>query len=181
MNAARSITIAAEIEKLQASTSTAWTQVMLRTLRGQVDGIEPHRRLYHRDGTLYMERWHLEKTAAGGVYLHHFVASDDETPHDHPWRSTSLILAGGYTELIRSSDGTMRSERHTAGEALCRKASTVHRIELADGQDAWSLFMVGPHIREWGFVCPGGRWVHWKEYTRFDQTGDSSVAGRGCE
>jgi hypothetical protein len=90
------------------------------------DGVEP-RKLCRRDGAVYMERWFLDKSVERGVYLHHFVASDDETPHDHPRRSTSLILAGGYIEHIRCSDGTMRREVRKAGDILfnawCRRSN----------------------------------------------------------
>jgi hypothetical protein len=157
-----------------------WTQLLLNTLRAMIGDAKPYR-LYRRDGALYLERWKLEKNDRGGIYLHHFVASDDVIPHDHPRRSTSLILAGSYIELIRGSDGCMHPEVRTPGDVVFRRASHTHRIELADGQDAWSLFMFGPHVRQWGFVCPTGRWMHWKEFTGFDQTGDSSVAGKGCD
>ena len=159
-----------------------WTEPLLVTLKATIRQTEPQR-LYRRDGSTYLERWYLHKNPSGGVYLHHFIRSDDDTPHDHPRRSVSLMLAGRYIEWIRNSDGTMRLERHAAGDVIFRRATTVHRIELPDGEDAWTLFIVGPRVRDWGFVCGGGagRWVPWREFTGFAETGDSSTHGKGCE
>jgi hypothetical protein len=51
------------------------------------------------------------------------------------------------------------------GAIVRRRATSLHRLVLPAGREAWSLFMMGPKIREWGFQTPGG-WVHNVEYTR---------------
>jgi hypothetical protein len=41
---------------------------------------------------------------------------------------------------------------------------------------AWTLFITGRRVRDWGFHCPKG-WVPWQEFT--DPT-DSGRVGKGC-
>jgi hypothetical protein len=56
---------------------------------------------FHLDG--YMERYWLApfKENGGNVRIHHILSSDaDRHLHDHPWASTSVILDGGYWEVM---------------------------------------------------------------------------------
>lgn len=45
------------------------------------------------------------------------------------------------------------------GALVFRKPTTLHRLVLPEGKDAWSLFIMGPKKRDWGFQTPEG-WVH---------------------
>lgn len=51
------------------------------------------------------------------------------------------------------------------GAIVRRQATTLHRLVLPAGSDAWSLFFMGPKIRDWGFQTTTG-WVHNDAYTR---------------
>ena len=51
------------------------------------------------------------------------------------------------------------------GAIVRRPATMLHRLVLPAGRDAWSLFIMGPKTREWGFQTPDG-WVHNVDYTR---------------
>lgn len=143
-------------------------------------------------GTNYMSRWflvkdHTKETSApvpenvkrsrlGNIYLHKVTGSDDDRAlHDHPWFNISIILAGSYNEVLK--DRTIKRAR---GDVVFRSAKTPHRLEVVGSSPVWSIFITGPKIREWGFHCPKG-WVHWKKFTSFNETGDSSNIGRGCE
>lgn len=63
-----------------------------------------HQDIARDNGDLYLRRFFLTRKVEGEVrswnlYLHKFFLSDlDLHLHDHPWRFTSLILAGGYWE-----------------------------------------------------------------------------------
>ena len=48
----------------------------------------------------YLTRWHMiPRNPWFNIYLHFFVHGDDDRAlHDHPWRSWSLLLDGGYRE-----------------------------------------------------------------------------------
>ena len=103
-------------------------------------------------GSPYMFRWHLlPRDKQFNVYLHKIVGNDDDRAlHDHPWDSFSLMLAGELLEY--TPDGSRFLQR---GDVLERAAGDAHRLELVEGP-AWTLFVTGPRIREWGFHCPKG-------------------------
>jgi len=63
-----------------------------------------------------------------------------------------------------------------AGNIVVRSHEYKHRMVV--DEPCWTLFITGPSIREWGFWCPGGRFVPWQEFTE-ESEGVSSV-GRGC-
>lgn len=126
-------------------------------------------------GYLYM--WHLiPRNRFFNIYLHKFGKSDDDRAlHDHPWWSVSILLRGGYIEHFKDCYKARR-----VFSIFGRKATTAHRIELIGSSPVWTLFITGPVVREWGFHCPKG-WRHWKDFTSFYETGDSSEVGPGCD
>jgi hypothetical protein len=44
-------------------------------------------------------------------------------------------------------------------------SNSYHRIELRPGVTAWTLFMPGPHKREWGFLV-NNKWVQHEQYLK---------------
>jgi hypothetical protein len=127
----------------------------------------------------YLRRWYLtEYGDAAGVYLHQFLRSDDDRAlHDHPYESTSIILAGGYLEHL--GDGTRILRR--AGDVVTRDAASPHRVQLLLGPDgaelpAVTLFIHGPRVRDWGFHCPQG----WRPWQEFVSARDKGAVGVGC-
>lgn len=94
------------------------------------------------------------------VYLHKTTGSDtDRALHDHPWINCSVVLRGGYIEVLE----TRRVWRRT-GSIVFRRSVTPHRIVLPRGQiETWSLFVTGPAIREWGYRLPNG-WCQWQSF-----------------
>jgi len=134
----------------------------------------------------YMNRWYLFGGSSSTnqripgdhaltVMLHQILHNDDDRAlHDHPWNNLTIVLAGqirdhnasGFTDL-------------TAGDKLYREAAWPHRLEVecfAGQTEAWTLFIAGPVIREWGFHCPAG-WKHWSEFVNKD---DRGAIGAGC-
>lgn len=140
----------------------------------------------------YCNRWWIiPRNRWFNIYLHQFVRDDDDRAlHDHPWLNCSILLRGRYAEnvfLRRPAAG--RYLPVTIGLArrpwrpVFRRPSTAHRVILPRDENhrpvpCWSLFLTGPVIRSWGFWCPKGRWVHWREFTAGDR---GEVVGRGCE
>lgn len=131
----------------------------------------------------YLLRWWLiPRNRFFNVYLHKFVAHDgDRVLHCHAWLSLSFLLRGGYYEITPGPDGTLQRTWCRAGSVLFRRAVHRHRIELAiEGEGlrpAWTLFITGPRVREWGFWCPQG-FVHWRRFVARD---DEGAVGRGCD
>jgi len=126
------------------------------------------------DGKPYLYRWHItdheEKSAK--VFLHIQVSDDPERPlHDHPWDNVTVMLAGGYHEIMSMSDGepqpgTTTTFIRSAGDVIYRKARWAHRLILPNGwKYAMTLFTVGPKVRNWGFWYPDG-WVSYDDVTR---------------
>lgn len=131
----------------------------------------------------YMHRWWLSRpvqhggATEHGARVHQILRSDTGRHlHDHPFDSTSIILRGCYyeeTPVDQSQPCSLDSVQkvtkcHSAGDVVHRRAEDRHRLILPPGKDCWSLFLVGPKRREWGFHVPQapGEWVHWKEYER---------------
>lgn len=140
-----------------------------------------------RDGLIYLHRWWLiPRNPLLNLYLHHFVHSDDDRAlHDHPWPSLSRTLRHEYREILPSSqaqsgardyerNGTYCRRRTVRDGWLYRPARLRHRIEVS-GRGAWTLFITGPVLREWGFWCRQG-WLPWTEFLAEKGTGTA-----GCE
>lgn len=145
---------------------------------------------YERDEA---KRSWLDKLKASlpHVYLHHIHRSDDDRAlHDHPWKNVSIVLKGGYFEhrpmfpTFYARDlklnGTAETESlwRGPGSIVFRAATALHRLEIPKGSPdgAWTLFITGPRVREWGFQCPQG----WRIWSVFSDPLDSGRVGRGC-
>ncbi len=120
-------------------------------------------------GENYLTRWHiLPRTRFGNIYLHHFVGSDDDRGfHDHPSWSFSIRLKGRMVEQFPLVIGGRYTQIHSARMAprFCwRAANFAHRLELKPGESCWTLFIMGPVIRDWGFIV-NGEWFHWTRMT----------------
>ncbi len=123
----------------------------------------------------YLLRWHLiPRNRWFNIYLHNIRHSDDDRAlHDHPWWNMSIILKGSYHE-VRPSTGIFKEKAayYTRGSVIFRKATQAHRLIINPiAGSAWTLFITGPKVREWGFHCPKG-WVHWKKFVNMDNTGE---------
>jgi len=134
----------------------------------------------------YLERYYLflkeRDKFPFNIFLHKFLKGDPDDVHDHPWPYATLILKGGYLEWIPKINtlgqkwGEYRVWRGPGHFRTCSPTS-YHRIELEPGVTAWTLFMPGPHKREWGFLVGGPqnqKWVHNEKYleARREQAGN---------
>lgn len=144
----------------------------------------------------YLHRWWvIPRNALFNVYLHHFLHSDDDRAlHDHPYANLSILLSGSYLEHMPGGVVKLRKAWRpwAPWRLVFRRPTAAHRIELrryygvmglggtlgSREAPVWTLFITGPRVREWGFLCPSG-WRHWKDFTNADDGG--STIGRGCE
>jgi len=114
------------------------------------------------------------------IFLHKFHKGDPGDVHDHPWPYATLILKGGYYEYTPNfEDGKMVGEtKHWRGPGHFRicTSNSYHRIELVFGITAWTLFMPGPHTREWGFLV-NNKWIQNNQYLkeRYEQAHNQST------
>ncbi|WP_430436821.1 hypothetical protein [Oceanibaculum nanhaiense] len=162
-----------------------------RLLLRRIAGRKPDQIIGGEDNP-YLIRWCLiRKNRWFNIYLHHTIRSDDDRAlHDHPWHNVSLLLDGGYIEIMPAYPDTwphsadLRHVSREVGALVLRRAVAAHRLALwCDDEGielpSWSLFITGPHLRRWGFWCFNGtspRWVYWRNFT--DDTGLG--VGKGC-
>jgi len=141
----------------------------------------------------YMQRWWVKKPrghdasaaedgrrdTSWGARVHRTIRSDaGRDLHDHPWWNVSIVLRGGYWEVMptdqeqpakwdsRPETSLLRGHRRVwrgPGSIVFRRATDRHRLEIPDGGEAWSLFIMGPWQRNWGFHTPT-QWVPWRDY-----------------
>lgn len=114
----------------------------------------------------YLRRLRIVQTPWFGIYLHRLGTPDSRpTLHDHPWNFVSIVLRGGYTEMVPSAT-THASRYHDAHHVrrLNRKrAEDFHYIRSLDRTPTWTLVLVGRRRRVWGYLDRDGTW------TQFDQ------------
>lgn len=102
------------------------------------------------------------------VFVHKFCKGDPGDVHDHPWPYFTLILKGGYYEWVPGFNEAgiktceVRKWRGPGHFRFCSSTS-YHRIELVPSVTAWSMFVPGPHKREWGFLVDN-QWIHNEKY-----------------
>lgn len=119
-------------------------------------------------GKPYLHRWHLvPRSKDANIYLHLQVDHDPmRPPHDHPWDNFSVILAGGYAELVLADprrDRPFTVER-LPGQTVYRPATMAHHLSLlpkvqdTDVRYCLTQFSTGPNVRDWGFWYPNG-WI----------------------
>ena len=127
-------------------------------------------------GDPYMRRWWLiPRNPILNVYLHEICRDDADVPHDHPWPSLSFLIRGRLGEWFAVPNGQCHREIRR-WRPVWRGSRFAHRLVLPGRESAWTIFITGPRLREWGFLCPRG-WVHWKEFTA---PGAPGQIGRGC-
>lgn len=145
--------------------------MMRQFLLWLTERLPPPRVIYDRNGrSPYLSRWYLignptREDRPFAIYLHKFHRGDDEPElHNHPWRwAVSLILSGGYVEERRVGSG-VQAHVVLPGTINFIRANDFHRVDLRD-QDAWTLFLVGPKIQDWGFwERVSGRYMPWRDF-----------------
>ena len=127
----------------------------------------------------YMHRWHLiPANRLFTVYLHHILRSDDDRAfHDHPSASLSLMIAGEMNEHYYDNTGGGCRRDITPGSLIYRGSTFAHMLVIPRGKSAWTVFIMGPRWRTWGFHCPNG-WRPWTEYVKGEAPGE---VGPGCD
>ena len=124
------------------------------------------------DNEPYLERYYplfnTRQHTGFNIYIHKFLKGDPDDVHDHPWSYATFILAGGYYEWVpvfNTLGEKINEIRYWRGPGhfrVCRPDS-YHRVELKPGVTAWTLFMPGPHKRQWGFLVDN-KWIHNDNY-----------------
>ena len=142
-----------------------------------------------KGGQPYLDRLRVFQTPLFGLYLHRIHTPDvDRDPHTHPWWFVSLVLSGGYDELVwdhpedigspAARDAIRWARKRTRGRWSLRTVgrSQAHRITDVRGV-LWTLVLTGPRRASWGFWTPMG-FVDWRDYlTAGEMTEDAALWG----
>lgn len=145
---------------------------------------------------IYLRRWWwIPRNNYFNVYLHHMLKDDESDMHDHASWSLSLMLSGRiieryhpdprYKRFNSRGEEVLESQRGIiAGDLVYRGLHFAHQLLIRE--EAWTIFISGPKVREWGFWCPKG-WRPWKRYVHVSQdpsgkvgNGGTSGVGVGC-
>jgi hypothetical protein len=122
-----------------------------------------------QEGDPYLDRLRIIQTPWLGIYLHHIHRPDaEDCGHDHPWAFLSVILDGGYYELLNpDKHATVCKVRYRRrGSIHFMPLRSAHRITDIDGT-LWSLVITGPRRAHWGFY-PSGEFVPWEKYLNIE-------------
>lgn len=135
-----------------------------------------------------MERWTLweSKRLDCKLLVHHFLPNAaDPDCHDHPRPFITLVLRGRYDDVVPcdlcngtgddwTSPGEMLpcgrcggwgkviGETMHAGSLRRRAAGHAHLTRTGD-EGAWTVVLMGPKRRKWGFLR-AGRWWPFRRY-----------------
>jgi hypothetical protein len=111
--------------------------------------------------------------------------ADDRALHDHPRPFITFVVYGGYDDLVPcakcdgsgrgiypqtlcwhcgSRDGLVLGERMRAGMVRRRLAGHKHRTRVG-ANGCWTIVLMGPLRRPWGF-WKDGIWWPWREFER---------------
>lgn len=163
-----------------------------------------------RTDDVYMRRWYvIPRNRWFNIYLHNIMCDDDTTAlHDHPWWNISIVLKGGYWEVMPSRttgrwdvEQSLSSENmgraiayayqpshrrvwREPGSIIVRRAIDAHRLELKRGG-------VGEFrpITSWSLFITGrnvrtwGFWYKdgWVPHTTFVKKNEQgNEIGAGC-
>lgn len=99
--------------------------------------------------------------------VHHILRSDnDRHLHDHRWPSLSIVLRGGYWEVMPfeqaqdpAFDSLLCQRRWRGpGSVIFRPSATSrHVLQLPSGRTCWTLFFMFGKPQDWGFYTHEGK------------------------
>ncbi len=106
----------------------------------------------------YLTRLTVFRCPWFGILLHWIKAPDPlEDLHDHPWPFVGVVLAGSYTEIVATPDGSMLLNGHyNHVDYLIKKTdpNEAHAIVAVDR--AVTLILIGRPRKDWSFFTPLG-------------------------
>lgn len=126
---------------------------MIRRLIQAYANTRPIRPIYHETG-LYLKRYYLCTVFGWRVYLHHFMMSDPDGLHNHPFQySFSIILAGQYLEQTRWGLETKRWFNWIGPDKFHR---VILYVDFSNNTEksitCWSIFAHTKRASHWGFL-----------------------------
>ena len=114
-----------------------------------------------KEGKLHFRRWEILKTRWFSIYIHGIYAADqDKHLHNHPWDYKSIVLKGSYIEETNNGVNILKF-----GTVTSRIGKDYHKIKSLLTKSVYTLFIVSPIKRIWGYQVDGS-WVNHEEYRK---------------
>lgn len=115
-----------------------------------------------------MLRWTFANLGFLKGMVHYFPPNvSDRDPHDHPRPFLTFVLRGRYFDTSWEKYGDLEAptiEMVEAGGIRYRPAKHMHIVDT-DDRGAWTIVVMGPLVREWGFLrLSTGLWWEWGKY-----------------
>jgi hypothetical protein len=149
---------------------------------------------------VYLVRYIVFKSKYCCLYIHRFMKSDADDPHDHPWNFFTYVISGGYVEKFYDKEQSQLSTEkqnfsafwtsqyviRNPGSLRYRKSTDIHQVivdktrtmdELADAP--FTVCLMGPRKRNWGFwplSFLGATFIDWRSYLNISPD-DVRIAG----
>lgn len=101
--------------------------------------------------------------------VHYFPPEvDDKDPHDHPRSFLTFVLSGGYMDQHWPEGGGDPEIEIVAAPAIrLRRAEHMHIVETMPGTGCWTVVVMGPPKRAWGFLrLDSNKWWPWERYVQ---------------
>jgi hypothetical protein len=112
-----------------------------------------------KEGKLHFRRWEILKTRWFSIYIHGIYEADqDKHLHNHPWDYKSIVLKGSYIEETLTGNNVMRPLK-----MVTRDGKDYHKIKELKSKSVYTLFIVSPVKRIWGYLVDGS-WMNHEEY-----------------
>lgn len=126
------------------------------------------REIVSRTGTVHFRRWAIFRCKWFRLYLHQILEADKDLHlHTHPWHFCSLVLSGGYIELVRAEGERIRKP----GSFVCRHKDTPHKIHRVLGPTKTLVIAVGRHDDSWGYIGDEGERIQHAIYREMKRAG----------
>ncbi len=156
-------------------------------------------KVYHINGNnnneVFLVRYIFFKSKAFSIYIHRFLHSDADAPHNHPWDFYTYVVENGYQEYFYDiskpiveknefkSFWTMSINLRKPGSLAFRKATDIHRVILPKTytleeieQAPLSICLMLRRKQNWGYWKNGCFFIDWREYLEI-KPDDSRVEG----
>jgi len=160
---------------------------------------EWRKRVYHIMGNnnqdVFLVRYILFKSKSFSIYIHRFLHSDADAPHDHPWNFYTYVVENGYQEYFYDlnkpqikdnkfvSYWTMHINSRKEGSLAYRKATDVHRVVLPKAyslneikEAPLTICLMLKRQRNWGYWRDGCYFIDWREYLNIEPD-DNRIEG----
>lgn len=144
---------------------------------------------------VFLVRYIVFKSKTFSIYIHRFLHSDADDPHDHPWDFYTYVVENGYQEYFYDLSKTIIKDNEfksywsfdinlrKEGSLAFRKATGVHRVVLPRTytlskieQAPLTICLMLKRQRNWGYWKNGCYFIDWREYLDI-KPDDPRIAG----